>query len=85
MVSTTSEMVCPGFQPELLCVSRREKAQLEIMSPMTPTTEKALPAREILLVGPYGVLGTGVLDAAAANAAWPETLPLTDLCTVNKP
>jgi hypothetical protein len=37
---------------------------------MTPTTEKALPAREILLVGPYGVLGTGVLDAAAANAAW---------------
>jgi len=52
---------------------------------MTTTTEKALPARKILLVGPYGVLGTGVLDAAAANAAWPETLPLTDLCTVNKP
>jgi hypothetical protein len=25
---------------------------------MTTTTEKALPAREILLVGPYGVLGT---------------------------
>ena len=40
---------------------------------MTTTTEKALPAREILLVGPYGVLGTGVLDAAAANAAWPIT------------
>jgi len=37
---------------------------------MTNTTEKALPAREILLVGPYGVLGTGVLDAAAANPAW---------------
>jgi hypothetical protein len=35
---------------------------------MTTTTEKALPAREILLVGPYGVLG-----AAAANAAWPIT------------
>jgi hypothetical protein len=33
---------------------------------MTTTTEKALPAREILLLGPYGVLGTGVLDAAAA-------------------
>jgi hypothetical protein len=30
---------------------------------VTTTTEKALPAREILLVGPYGVLGTGVLDA----------------------
>jgi hypothetical protein len=40
---------------------------------MTTITEKALPAREILLVGPYGVLGTGVLDAAAANAAWPIT------------
>jgi hypothetical protein len=37
---------------------------------VTTTTEKALPAREILLVGPYGVLGTGVLDAAAANPAW---------------
>ncbi len=42
---------------------------------MTTTTEKALPAREILLVGPYGVLGTGVLDAAAANAAWRITNP----------
>ena len=29
-----------------------------------------LPAREILLLGPYGVLGTGVVDAAAANPAW---------------
>src|SRR6266481_8654240 len=37
---------------------------------MANTTEKALPAREILLVGPYGVLGTGVLDAAAANPVW---------------
>src|SRR6266446_1212687 len=37
---------------------------------MANTTEKALPAREILLVGPYGVLGTGVLDAAAANRVW---------------
>jgi hypothetical protein len=34
---------------------------------MTTTAEKALPTREILLVGPYGVLGTGVLDAAAAD------------------
>jgi len=37
---------------------------------MANMTEKALPAREILLVGPYGVLGTGVLDAAAANPVW---------------
>jgi hypothetical protein len=35
---------------------------------MTTTTEKALSVREILLVGPYGVLGTGVLDAAAATS-----------------
>ena len=27
-------------------------------------------AREILLLGPYGVLGTGVVDAATANPAW---------------
>ena len=28
------------------------------------------PAREILLLGPYGVLGTGVVDAASVNPAW---------------
>src|ERR1700738_3342430 len=26
--------------------------------------------RDILLLGPYGVLGTGVVDAATANPAW---------------
>jgi hypothetical protein len=31
----------------------------------TPVTE-----RHILLVGPYGVLGTGVIDAVAANPKW---------------
>src|SRR5260370_20745630 len=31
----------------------------------TPVTE-----RQILLVGPYGVLGTGVIDAVAANPKW---------------
>jgi nucleoside-diphosphate-sugar epimerase len=31
--------------------------------------EDPLPAREILLLGPYGVLGTGVVDAATANPA----------------
>jgi nucleoside-diphosphate-sugar epimerase len=40
---------------------------------MSPSTETPLPPREILLVGPYGVLGTGVLDAAAANPAWRVT------------
>jgi hypothetical protein len=29
-----------------------------------------LPAREILLLGPYGVRGTGVVNAAAVNPAW---------------
>src|SRR5260370_343075 len=28
------------------------------------------PCRESRLLGPYGVLGTGVVDAAAANPAW---------------
>jgi hypothetical protein len=32
--------------------------------------DEQTPAREILLLGPYGVLGTGVVDAVAANPAW---------------
>ena len=32
--------------------------------------DEQIPAREILLLGPYGVLGTGVVDAVAANPAW---------------
>jgi hypothetical protein len=31
----------------------------------TPVTE-----RQILLLGPYGVLGTGVIDAVAENPKW---------------
>src|SRR5258708_30299387 len=34
------------------------------------TTKESASDREILLVGPYGVLGTGVIDAVAANPAW---------------
>ena len=37
---------------------------------MTKVSEPAAPKREILVVGPYGVLGTGVLDAAAADPFW---------------
>jgi nucleoside-diphosphate-sugar epimerase len=37
---------------------------------MTKVSEPDAPKREILVVGPYGVLGTGVLDAAAADPAW---------------
>jgi hypothetical protein len=37
---------------------------------MTKVSETTAPEREILVVGPYGVLGTGVLDAAAADPAW---------------
>jgi nucleoside-diphosphate-sugar epimerase len=31
--------------------------------------DEPTPAREILLLGPYGVLGTGVVDAVVANSA----------------
>ncbi len=40
---------------------------------MTPTYKESASDREILLVGPYGVLGTGVIDAVAANSAWRVT------------
>src|ERR1700719_2330008 len=40
---------------------------------MTTTPKAAASDREILLVGPYGVLGTGVIDAVAANPAWRVT------------
>jgi hypothetical protein len=37
---------------------------------MSGTSETSLTERRILLVGPYGVLGTGVIDAAAENPKW---------------
>ena len=40
---------------------------------MTATPKESASDREILLVGPYGVLGTGVIDAFAANAPWRVT------------
>jgi len=40
---------------------------------MTATSKTSASDREILLVGPYGVLGTGVIDAVAANPAWHVT------------
>ena len=40
---------------------------------MTKVAELTAPKREILVVGPYGVLGTGVLDAAAADPSWHVT------------
>jgi nucleoside-diphosphate-sugar epimerase len=40
---------------------------------MTATPKGSTSDREILLVGPYGVLGTGVIDAVAANPAWRVT------------
>jgi len=33
---------------------------------MTATPKESASDREILLVGPYGVLGTGVIDAVSA-------------------
>jgi nucleoside-diphosphate-sugar epimerase len=36
-------------------------------------SETAALQRQILLVGPYGVLGTGVIDAVAGNPQWGVT------------
>src|SRR5271156_3488400 len=37
---------------------------------MSVTSEARLAERQILIVGPYGVLGTGVVDAVAENPRW---------------
>src|ERR1700691_1753574 len=37
---------------------------------MSATAETHVAQRQILLVGPYGVLGTGVVDAVAENPQW---------------
>src|SRR5258708_35441225 len=37
---------------------------------MSATSETPFTERQILLVGPYGVLGTGVIDAVAGNPKW---------------
>jgi hypothetical protein len=37
---------------------------------MSATSEAPVKECQILLVGPYGVLGTGVIDAVAENTKW---------------
>src|SRR6267378_909714 len=37
---------------------------------MPATSETRVAERQILLVGPYGVLGTGVIDAVAEKPKW---------------
>src|SRR6202790_3482800 len=37
---------------------------------MSASSETPVAGRQILLVGPYGVLGTGVIDAVAENPKW---------------
>src|SRR5579862_2755764 len=37
---------------------------------MSSTSETRVTERQILLVGPYGVLGTGVIDTVAENPRW---------------
>src|ERR1700738_3712410 len=37
---------------------------------MSATSETRAAERQILIVGPYGVLGTGVVDAVAENPRW---------------
>src|SRR5260370_17712147 len=44
---------------------------LVLEEPIMVSDPKNPPSvREILLLGPYGVLGTGVVDTASANPAW---------------
>jgi nucleoside-diphosphate-sugar epimerase len=40
---------------------------------MSTTSETPVMQRQMLLVGPYGVLGTGVIDAVAENPQWGVT------------
>jgi hypothetical protein len=37
---------------------------------MSAASETPVTERQILLLGPYGVLGTGVMDAVAENPKW---------------
>ena len=37
---------------------------------MSVSSETSVAKRQILLVGPYGVLGTGVVDAVEGNPKW---------------
>src|SRR5580693_8032726 len=37
---------------------------------MSATSETPVTERQILLLGPYDVLGTGVIDAVAENPKW---------------
>src|SRR4029077_1047128 len=37
---------------------------------MSVSSETSAKERQMLLVGPYGVLGTGVVDAVAENPKW---------------
>ena len=37
---------------------------------MSASSETPVAERQILIVGPYGVLGTGVVDADAENPKW---------------
>jgi hypothetical protein len=37
---------------------------------MPATSETLVKEHQILLVGPYGVLGTGVIDAVAEHSKW---------------
>ena len=37
---------------------------------MSATSEVRVAERQVLIVGPYGVLGTGIVDAVAENPRW---------------
>src|ERR1700736_4525609 len=54
----------------MLTIQERNTALVFEETIMVSDPKNPPSAREILLLGPYGVLGTGVVDAAAANPAW---------------
>lgn len=47
---------------------------------MFATSENRVAERHILLVGPSGVLGTGVIDAVAENPKWGSPQVHADPC-----
>jgi hypothetical protein len=74
------DCMLPEKDSPLLCRnSTSDKGHLELLNTkwketsMTATPKESASGREILLVGPCGVLGTGVIGAVAANAAWRVT------------
>jgi hypothetical protein len=69
LLSMKHEMrVMPAQRLNRFTGTAERKASLAATVPAT--SETRVTKRQILLVGPYGVLGTGVIDAVADNPNW---------------